>query len=311
MQGRFSGLEITEVSFIAFIWAFVAGLASFLSPCVLPLLPGYLSYVSGVGVDELGARTKKVAVASGAFVAGFVILFSLQGAAAGLAGSQLGELLAFYTSTGSDGKRLLELIAGVFLVAFGLFILGESLRGQPQKVKKAMLAALGAAAAALVVVEPLADGVIGNILIVILFALVFGLGLFPLSVLERERRLKLLKRPAGLVSVALAGMVFSIGIGPCTGPLLASIYMLAIGTQDPGAGAGLLFVYGMGMGLPFVLSGILFTRAISVFAGVKRHFHTVKVMSAALLMVFGYLLASGEIERLTAWLQGWVPTISI
>lgn len=304
-------MEITEVSFIAFVWAFVAGVASFLSPCVLPLFPGYLSYVSGVGVDELGARTKKVAVASLAFVTGFVILFSVQGAAAGLAGSQLGEFLAFYTSSGSDGKKLLEFIAGVFLIAFGLFILGESLRKQTQARKRVYLTVFTLLEVALIVVSPLSENVIINIIILIFFAVIFGFGLFPLPLLEKERRFRLLKKPASLAGVVIAGMVFSIGIGPCTGPLLASIYMLAMGTQDPGAGASLLFIYGLGMGLPFVLSGILFTKAIGAFAVVKRHFSKVKVASGALLVAFGYILASGVIERLTGWFQNWLPSINI
>lgn len=252
-------MEITEVSFIAFFWAFVAGLASFLSPCVLPLLPGYLSYVSGVGVDELGANVRKVAIASGAFVTGFVILFSLQGAAAGLAGSQLGSFLTFFTGNGSEGKRYLEIFAGLFLIVFG----------------------------------------------------VFALGIFHPAWFLKERRMRLLKKPMGLVGVFMAGMVFSVGIGPCTGPLLGSIYMLAIGTEDPAAGASLLFVYALGMGLPFVLSGLLFAKMIGTFSFVKKHFGAIKIASGSLLIIFGLLLATGQIEILTNWMRGWLPAIDV
>lgn len=252
-------MEITEVTLIAFFWAFIAGLASFLSPCVLPLLPGYLSYVSGVGVDELGTKTRQVAVASTAFVVGFVIFFSLQGAAAGLAGSELGNFITFFTGSGSEGKRVLEIVAGVFLAIFGIF----------------------------------------------------ALGVFHPAWLEKERRFRLLKRPASLVGVVLAGMLFSVGIGPCTGPLLGSIYMLAIGTQDPGTGASLLFVYALGMGLPFVLSGFLFAKLIGTFSFVKKHFGAIKFVSGALLIVFGILLATGQIEVLAEWLQRWMPSISV
>ena len=252
-------MQITEVSLIAFVWAFVAGLASFLSPCVLPLLPGYLSYVSGVGVDELGTNIRKVAMASLAFVAGFVIFFSLQGAAAGLGGSAFGSFLAFFTDNGSEGRRILEIFAGVFLIIFG----------------------------------------------------VFALGIFHPAWFERERRLRLIKKPAGLVGVLLAGMVFSVGIGPCTGPLLGSIYMLAIGTGDPMAGASLLFVYALGMGLPFVLSGFLFARMIGTFTFVKRHFGAIKIASGSLLILFGLLLATGKIAVLSEWMQGWLPSVNV
>ncbi len=248
-------MQITEVTFVAFFWAFIAGLVSFLSPCVLPLLPGYLSYVSGVGVDELGTKTRKVAVASSAFVVGFVVLFSLQGAVAG----GMGQSLSTFINSGGSHHRPLEIFAGVFLIVFGFF----------------------------------------------------ALGIFQPAWLQRERRLRLFRRPVGLFGVVLAGMVFSIGIGPCTGPLLGSIYMLAIGTQDPAAGASLLFVYALGMGLPFVLSGFLFTKLIGTFSVVKRHFGALKIVSGVLLIAFGIILATGQIEVLTAWLQRWMPSISL
>lgn len=247
------------MTFLAFFWAFIAGLASFLSPCVLPLLPGYLSFVSGVGVGELGAQTRRVAGASLAFVIGFVVLFSAQGAAAGMAGSGLGRFLNFYTGNFSQGRQALEIFAGIILIIFGIF----------------------------------------------------ALGIFHFAWLERERRFRLLKKPAGLVGVVLAGMVFSVGIGPCTGPLLGSIYMLAANSQNAVAGASLLFVYALGMGLPFVLSGFLFTRLIGTFSAVKRHFAVLKIASGVLLIAFGLILATGQIEVLTQWLQQWMPSVSI
>jgi len=252
-------MEITQVSFIAFFWAFVAGLASFLSPCVLPLLPGYLSYISGVSVADLAHSSRRVALASAAFVGGFVVFFSLQGAALGMAGSGFGDFLGFYTSSVGGGKRILEVIAGILLIIFGVFALG--------------------------VINP--------------------------QWFQRERRLRLMRKPAGLIGVVAAGMVFSVGVGPCTGPLLGSIYMLAIGTQNPAAGASLLFVYGLGMGAPFVLSGILFTRMIGAFSIVKRHFGAIKIASGVILILFGLLLATGELSVITNWMRGWLPDIEV
>lgn len=252
-------MQITEVSLVAFVWAFIAGLASFLSPCVLPLLPGYLSYVSGVGVDELGSRSRKVGLASLAFVIGFVVFFSVQGAAMGLAGSGLGGFLSFYTGSGGGGKRILEFIAGIFLIVFGVFALG--------------------------VINPVW--------------------------FQKERRLRMIRKPASLFGVVGAGMVFSVGVGPCTGPLLASIYMLAADTQNPGAGASLLFMYSLGMGVPFVLSGLLLTRMMGTFSFIKRHFNAIKIASGSLLIAFGILLATGQLERITAWLVSWMPQINI
>ncbi len=214
------------------------------------MLPGYLSYVSGVGIDQLGTNVRRVAFASLAFVIGFVVFFSLQGAAAGLAGNELGSFLNFFTSNGSEGKRFLEIFAGIFLIVFGIF----------------------------------------------------ALGIFNPMWLQKERRLRMLSKPVGLFGVLAAGMVFSVGIGPCTGPLLGSIYMLAIGTQDPAAGAGLLFVYALGMGVPFVLSGFLFAKMIGTFSFMKRHFGAIKIVSGSLLILFGVLLATGQIEVMTEWM---------
>lgn len=298
------------------MWAFIAGLASFLSPCVLPLLPGYLSYISGVGVNELGARTRKVAIASIAFVGGFTIFFVLQGAAAGFAGSELGSFLSYFTSTSGEGKRVLEIVAGILLTAFGAYMIGETLRQRPLG-KKALLSVFYVVLSLSVLdvtVAAITSGpaiaavhAVGSIIILA----AFGAGLFPQTWIEKERRLRLLKKPASLVGVVLAGMLFSVGVGPCTGPLLGSVFMLALGTQDPAAGASLLFVYAIGMGMPFLLSGLLFTRMIGTFDMVKRHFGAVKIISGFLLIAFGILLASGGFVRITEWMQNWLPSIEV
>ena len=177
----------------------------------------------------------------------------------GLGGSCFGSFLSFFTKRGSEGKRLLEIFAGLFLIVFGIF----------------------------------------------------ALGIFHPAWFERERRLRLLRKPVGFVGIFLAGMVFSVGIGPCTGPLLGSIYMLAIGTESPAAGASLLFVYALGIGLPFVLSGFLFAKMIGTFSAVKRHFAAIKIVSGSLLIIFGLLLATGQIEVMSAWMRGWLPSINI
>jgi cytochrome c-type biogenesis protein len=93
--------------------AFAAGFLSFLSPCVLPLIPGYLSFVSGVGFDELGARPRRVVTATGAFVAGFGAMFVALGAGAAWFGD---ALLA--------NRRPLEVAAGVFIVPAGVMYAG-------------------------------------------------------------------------------------------------------------------------------------------------------------------------------------------
>jgi cytochrome c-type biogenesis protein len=108
-----TAVTVESLSLAAVGLAFLAGLLSFLSPCVLPLLPVYLSYVSGVGVDRLQARRGRVVGLSLLFVAGFTVVFVLLGAGAG----GIGRLLV-------DFRRELTIIAGVFIAVSGLIVAG-------------------------------------------------------------------------------------------------------------------------------------------------------------------------------------------
>ncbi|MEZ5102757.1 MAG: cytochrome c biogenesis protein CcdA [Thermoleophilia bacterium] len=218
--------------------AFAAGLVSFVSPCVLPLVPGYLSFVSGVSYDELGSRTRRVSAATGAFVLGFSIVFVLFGAGAAWFGNALLE-----------NRRTLEIAAGAFIVLTGLVLAGVPL---------------------------------------------------PLAVL-RERRLRPTRR-RGPGAAVLVGAAFAVGWTPCIGPTLAAILTLAAAGESPGSGAVLLAVYSLGLGVPFLLFGLGFTRALGLVAAFRRHQRAIGLCSGALLVVFGALLASGELTRALAGL---------
>ena len=106
-----TAVEITTLSLTAVGLAFAAGLLSFISPCVLPLLPVYLSFISGVAVEDLGGRRRRLLWTSVLFVAGFTVVFVALGAAAGAAGTFL-----------TDERRLLTVVGGVFLVVAGLAV---------------------------------------------------------------------------------------------------------------------------------------------------------------------------------------------
>ena len=224
--------------------AFAAGFVSFTSPCVLPLVPGYLSFVSGVGFDELGARPQRVATTTAAFVAGFTAMFVLLGAG-----------VAWFGSALLENRRTLEIVAGSFII---------------------------------------------------LAAIVFA-GLPLPRILAAERRLSM--RKGGTIPTAgLAGVAFASGWTPCIGPTLAAILTLSLGGASATEGAVLLGVYSIGLGVPFLLFGLAFTRALGLVRALRRHWRAVSLGSAALLAAFGALLITGDLVRLTTQLArftGW------
>ncbi|MGI9539983.1 MAG: cytochrome c biogenesis CcdA family protein, partial [Miltoncostaeaceae bacterium] len=180
---------------ISFAVVFAAGFVSFLSPCVLPLVPAYLAFVSGVGLSSDGdqiARRSDVTLPTGAFVFGFSVMFAALGASAGLLGSTL--LL--------EERRTFEIVGGIFVIAMGLILLG---RGVPK-------------------------------------------------FLLQEKRLNISGKPATLAGSALAGVAFAVGWTPCIGPTLAAALTVAASSGAAATGAALLFVYSLGLGIPFLLA---------------------------------------------------------
>lgn len=222
--------------------AFAAGFVSFLSPCVLPLVPGYLSLVSGVSFGELGAKPRQVVSSTAAFVGGFAIMFVLLGAGA----AWFGDVLL-------TNRRTLEVVAGAFIIFAGLVLAGVRL---------------------------------------------------PVSLL-REKKLRLsMEGRKGHAMPVVAGLAFAIGWTPCIGPTLAAILALAAAGGNPAQGAILLFVYAIGLGVPFLLFGLGFTRALGLTAFMRRHRAVIGYASGGLLVAFGVLLATGTVGRLTSQLAG-------
>jgi len=211
--------------------AFAAGAVSFLSPCVMPLVPGYLSYVSGISVNELQAgvpdQTRRVLGQSVLFVLGFALVFVGLGASA----SAIGALMADY-------RPVLNQISGVFIVAMGLSLLG----------------------------------------------------ILRVGALMREHRLPLAGRPRGVLGSTLLGAAFAFAWVPCVGPILASILTYAGSTGTVRTGALLLLVYALGLGVPFVLTGAAFTRAVGAFRWLRRWSRPIELVSGSALTVVGVLM---------------------
>jgi cytochrome c-type biogenesis protein len=236
---------VIELGPAGLVVAFAAGLVSFSSPCVLPLVPGYLSFVSGVGFDELGARPRRVVVSTAAFVAGFTVMFVAFGAGSAWFGN---ALLA--------NRRPLEIAAGVFVIIAALLFVGVPLP----------------------------------------------------RVVAAERRLHLRAGGGSLATSALTGVAFAVGWTPCVGPTLAAILTLSAAGSGAVEGAVLLAAYSLGLGVPFLVFGLVFTRALGVVRWVQGHWRAVTLTSAALLVTFGVLLVTGDLVELTTRLArftGW------
>ncbi len=224
--------------------AVVAGFVSFSSPCCLPLVPGYLSYVSALPVSELGSRdARKVTVrASLLFVAGFTVVFTALGIGATLAGS--------------------------------LF-----LRNQTTVVRFFGM-------------------------VIILMGLV-TMGVVRVPALMRERRVDLARVPRGPAFAFPMGMAFAAGWAPCIGPVLATILVTAAASGTVVWGGVLLALYSIGLGIPFVLLGIGFSRAQRSMAWLRRNGRRIEIAGGAVMVMIGILFVSGRWLPLFRPLQRW------
>ena len=229
---------------IGLLGAFAAGLASFLSPCVFPLVPGYLSYLAGtagLGPDAAGSRRWDVAGHALAFVLGFTVIFVVLGAGA----TVLGQALLQHSAA-------VRQVAGGLIVLFGL-------------------------AMALAYLVP---------------------GLPVLSWIYRERRAEVKLKRVSFVRSGLVGLAFGAGWTPCVGPLLGSMITLAAVGDTLGQGLVLLTVYALGLGLPFLLMGVLIDRARGVVKRINRYTGPLSVVGGLLLIVVGVLMATNALAGL-------------
>src|SRR5690606_36636611 len=214
--------------------AAAAGVVSFLSPCVLPLVPGYLSYVTGTSARDLGdeerdgAGATRVAAGALGFVLGISVVFVSFGALFG----GLGRVMR-------DNEEALTRGFGVVTILLGLVLAG-----------------------------------------------VFG----RVALFNREVRVHRLPR-AGLVGAPLLGITFALGWTPCIGPTLGAVLGLAASSDQASAarGAFLSLAYCLGLGVPFLVTGLAFDRAMRALAVVKRHYRAVMVGGGSMLVAIGLL----------------------
>ncbi len=235
------------------LWgALIAGLLSFVSPCVLPLVPPYLCYVTGLSLEEVTARkaereVRRVVLQSAfAFVLGFSTVFVLLGATA----SVVGRMVARY-------QDVLSIVAGLVIVVMGLHFLG----------------------------------------------------VFRIAFMHREARLRVDKQPAGLAGAYVLGLAFAFGWTPCIGPVLAAILAVAGSTDTVARGAGLLAIYSLGLGIPFLIVAGFAEHLVEALGRFRRHLPKVEKAMGAFLVVAGLLFLTGQMSRISFFLLEAFPQL--
>lgn len=243
------------------IWgALIAGLISFLSPCVLPLVPAYLGFLGGTTIDQLtgdggeidSSAKRRVIMAAIFFVLGLTAVFVTLGAAA----SYIGGFLAIY-------KNELGMVAGALIIIFGLHFLG----------------------------------------------------IIRIPLLYRSARMDVQVESASFAGAFLMGMAFAFGWTPCVGPVLAPILTLAGNSETVTQGIGLLFIYSMGLGIPFILAAIAITPFMGFMVKFRKHMAMVEKVMGLLLVITGILFITGSfgyfgINSVGVWILDMFPALA-
>jgi cytochrome c-type biogenesis protein len=231
--------------------AAAAGLLSFLSPCVLPLVPPYLTFIAGTTIEDVAYERvrrarRDVVLAAVLFVLGFSTVFVALGATA----SVFGEVLRAHIAA-------LSLVAGIAIILMGLHFLG----------------------------------------------------VFRLGFLYREKRVEV-EKPLGLWGAYVMGLAFAFGWTPCIGPILAAILAIAASEETAWRGAGLLAVYSLGLGVPFLVAAIALEVFIGFLKRFRAHFRTVERIVGVLLIATGIGFLTGAMQNFSFWLLQTFPGLA-
>jgi cytochrome c-type biogenesis protein len=231
--------------------ALLAGMLSFLSPCVLPLVPPYLVYLTGTSIERLADAEPQTRVKRETIIAAllFVLGFSTVFVALGAGASAVGALLRAYSSE-------LAIVAGVAIIIMGLHFLG----------------------------------------------------LTPIAWLMREKRMEMAK-PVGLWGAYAMGVAFALGWTPCIGPILAAILAVAASEATVVKGAGMLAVYSLGLGVPFLLAAFAVEPFAAFLTRFKAHLGLVEKAMGGLLVLTGIAFLTGTVSQVSYWLLDVFPAL--
>jgi cytochrome c-type biogenesis protein len=234
---------------VTILAALLAGMLSFLSPCVLPLVPPYLVYLTGTSLERLADAKPQVhgrtVVAAVVFVLGFATVFVALGASA----SFIGAVLRAYSSE-------LAVIAGIVIIVMGLHFLG----------------------------------------------------LTPIAWLMQEKRLDV-ARPVGLWGAYVMGLAFAFGWTPCIGPILAAILAVAASEATVAKGAGMLAVYSLGLGIPFIVAALAVEPFAAFLARFRKSLGLVEKAMGGLLVLTGIAFLTGTVTQASFWLLDTFPVL--
>lgn len=241
MKGLFVDQIMGGALLIAFPIAIIAGLISFLSPCVLPLVPGYLSYAAGMSKSR-----GRVLAGSLLFILGFSVLFISYGALFGGLGSKI-----------LNHQGVITRVLGIFTIALGLIFMGR----------------------------------------------------FPMMPIYKPK----ISTVGGLVGAPLLGFLFGVGWTPCIGPALAAVETLAFEQASAWRGAFLSLGYCIGLGIPFILSGLFLDRSARLRRFISKRGNIITNVGGIMMILIGLLQVFGFwndiMNSLRASISGFIPVV--
>ncbi|MCR4662420.1 MAG: cytochrome c biogenesis protein CcdA [Endomicrobiaceae bacterium] len=223
--------------------SFLAGILTFISPCILPLIPVYITLVTGLSVEELDNKKNLLSVflSSVCFVLGFTTVFVF-----------LGLSVTFIGQFFLNNINVLRTVGGIIVIIFALHLLG----------------------------------------------------IFKIKILYKQFSwIDKIKRTSNYFTIYLIGCAFAFSWTPCVDPILASILIMAATQGTIAKGTSLLFIYSLGLAIPFILTALFVTKFLTLFQSLKKYYKQIEIISGILLIIIGILIISGGFNKITIFVM--------